>query len=364
MKYEQEFPLFKTKMPGVTKRFNLSDAKERSEYFEAKAGNEIALLKKYLADQTFVVYLLGKKNAGKGTYTKLMKELFGHDKIRHISVGDVVRSVQKAFVEGDEQKKADLLAFLQKRYRGFAPFEEGLQELINWKITTLLPTELILALVEYEISLSPRAALFIDGFPRELDQVSYALYFRNLIDYRSDPDIFAAIDIPDAVIDERIKYRVICPSCGTPRNLKLFTTNKVGYDKETKEFFLRCDDPSCPSFGARMVGKEGDNVGIEPIRKRLELDGTLIDTVFSLHGVPRILLRNSIPVERANEYVDDYEITPAYSYEYDEAQDKVVTKETPWSVQDNEGKEVYSLLAPPVVVSLIKQLVQTLGLHG
>lgn len=364
MKYEKEFPLFKTTVRGVTTTFNLSDSKERSAYFEAKAGKEIALLKEYLSANTFIAYLLGKKNAGKGTYTKLMIEIFGAHKIRHISVGDVVRSVQKAFVLGDEEKKASLTAFLQKRYRGFAPFEEGLNELINWKITTLLPTELILALVEYEISLSPRKALFIDGFPRELDQVSYSLYFRNLIDYRSDPDIFVAIDIPDAVIDERIKYRAVCPTCGSPRNLKLFTTKEVGYDKEAKTFFLRCDNPTCAMVGARMVGKEGDSLGIEPIRKRLELDGTLIDKVFSLHGIPRILLRNSVPVKRASEYVDAYEITPAYSYEYDEATGAVRTIETPWSVRDAEGEEVYSLLAPPVVVSLIKQLCQSLGLCG
>lgn len=362
MKYEKEFPIFKTKVGGVAETFNLSDSQGRSDYFRAKAGKEIDLLKEYVSKNTFVAYLLGKKNAGKGTYTKLMMEIFGADTIGHISVGDVVRSVQKAFVEGNEEKKAGLTAFLKKRYRGFAPFEEGLNELINWKITTLLPTELILSLVEYEISLSPRKSLFIDGFPRELDQVSYSLYFRNLIDYRSDPDIFVAIDIPDAVIDERIKYRAICPACGSPRNLKLFTTKEVGYDKETKTFFLRCDNPTCISVGARMVGKEGDSLGIEPIRKRLELDGTLIDKVFSLHGIPRILLRNSVPIQSASEYVDAYEITPAYSYEYDEATDTVRTIETPWSVHDNEGEKVYSLLAPPVIVSLVKQLVVALGL--
>ncbi len=362
MRYENEFPLFKTKVNGVTQAFNLSDSTARSEYFQAKAGKEIELLKKYLDKNTFIAYLLGKKNAGKGTYTKLMKELFGADKIGHISVGDVVRDVQKAFVENDEDKKADITAFLQKHYRGFAPFQDGLNELINWKITTLLPTELILALVEYEISLSPRKSLFIDGFPRELGQVSYSLYFRNLIDYRSDPDIFVAIDIPDAVIDERIKYRVICPTCGSPRNLKLFTTKEVGYDKESKTFFLRCDDPTCASAGARMIGKVGDSLGIAPIRKRLELDGSVIDKVFSLHGIPRILLRNSVPIKSSGEYVDAYEITPAYSYELNETTGTVSTIETPWSVRDAEGVEVYSLLAPPVVVSLIKQLTQTLGL--
>jgi len=41
---------------------------------------------------------------------------------------------------------------------------------------TLLPTELILALVKREIAKRPRKTLFIDGFPRDMDQVSYSLF--------------------------------------------------------------------------------------------------------------------------------------------------------------------------------------------
>ena len=75
-----------------------------------------------------------------------------------------------------------------------------------------------------------KKALFIDGFPRDLDQVSYSLFFRDLIGYRADPDIFILIDVPNSVIDERIKYRVVCPKCHTPRNLKLLATKQVEYD--------------------------------------------------------------------------------------------------------------------------------------
>ena len=92
MKYEKEFPLFSTKVGGVARKYNLSDLDERKEYFEAKAGDDIAKLKKYFDEgKTFIVYLLGKKNAGKGTYTKLLMEIFGRDKIAHLSVGDIVR---------------------------------------------------------------------------------------------------------------------------------------------------------------------------------------------------------------------------------------------------------------------------------
>lgn len=349
--YEKDFPYFKTKVPGVTKKFNLSDPAGRREYFEAKAGAEIAKIKKYLAANTFVAYFLGKKNSGKGTYSKLMKEVFGEDKFSHISVGDIVRAVHGAMA--DERKKEEMTRFLRKNYRGYISIEEAIKALLSRDTKTLLPTEFILALIKMEISKLPKKSLFIDGFPRELDQVSYALFLSDLIDYRSDLDIFVAISIPEAVIDERMKYRVVCPICHTPRNLKLFATKEVGFDKANNQFYLKCDNPDCQ--GARMGAKEGDNLGIETIRERLELDEKLIAKTFALHGVPKILLRNSVPAARADQYVDDYEITPEYVYELG-PDNKVKVKEKSWVVKDDEGQDVYSLLAPPVALSLIKQL--------
>lgn len=359
MKYLNEFSIFKTKVEGVDKRFDLSSIEGRKEYFEAKAGKEIEKLKKYFeSGNTFIAYLLGKKNAGKGTYTKLMMEVFGRDKIGHVSVGDVVREVHAA-VE-DETARKDLLEYLSKNYRGYITPEEGIQALLSRDQKTLLPNEFILELVKREIGQLGKKVVFLDGFPRNLDQISYSLFFKQLIDFRDDPDIFVAIDIPEEVIDERMKYRVVCPVCHTPRNLKLFVTEKVGYDKDKDEFYLICDNPSCN--GAHMSAKEGDNLGIESIRERLELDGKLIDKVFALHGVSRILLRNAVPVDKAGEYMDEYEITPAYSYEYDSIENKVKVIEKPFQVKDDEGEEVYSLLAPPAIVSLVKQLVKILNL--
>lgn len=360
MRYEKEFPLAKTKLEGLDRKFDLSDPKERQEYFEAKVGNEISKLRKYFEEgKTFIVYLLGKKNAGKGTYTKLLAEVFGKDKIGHISVGDIVRDVHAAME--DENEKKELLDYLHKNYRGFLTPEKGLDALLGRDQKTLLPDEFILALIKREIDKMPKKALFIDGLPRNMGQISYSLFFKQLVDYREDPDIFAAIDIPEAVIDERMKYRVVCPNCHAPRNLKLFATKKVAYDKEKKEFQLICDDADCQ--GARMTAKEGDNMGIESIRDRLEMDDKLIDKVFtSLHGVPKVYMRNSIPVSQADELVDQYEITPAYSYEVNEATGEVTTKESPYSVKDDEGVEVYSLLAPPVVISFIRGLAKALNL--
>ncbi len=340
-----------TRVEGVTKVFDLSTPEGRKEYFEAKAGAEIRALKDFFKDNTFIAYLLAKKSAGKGTYTKMMAEIFGNDLIEHISVGDTVRAAHEAATKDKEA----FTESLRSLYRGYISLEDAVDALIGKSQTKLLPTEFILALVKQKISALPKKTLFLDGFPRDLDQISYALFFRDLVDYRQDPDIFIAIDVPTAVIDERMKFRVICPVCQTPRNTKLFPTKNVERDAVTETFHLLCDD-----HGVRMGPKEGDAEGIAPIKDRLVRDGELIDKLLSLHGIPKVLVRNAVPVGDVKKYFDDYEITPMYTYEWDGL--KAVTKESPWTILDDEGDEVHSLLAPPAVVTLLKQLPKALGI--
>ncbi len=352
-----EFPLFKTKIENSPK-FDLTDVKDRQKYFDLKAGEEIKKLREYLKENTFIVYLLGKKNSGKGTYAKMFKEVVDKDRVEHFSIGDMIRDVDRELQ--DENKKKELITFLEKNYRGFIPLKDIIDSLENRSTSKLLPSELILVLAKREIAKKERKAIFIDGFPRELDQVSYSLFFRDLIEYRQDPDVFVLIDVPEAVIDERIKHRVICPLCQTSRNLKLLPTREVEYEQKEKKFHLICDNSECK--GARMVQKEGDESGIEPIKERLKTDEKLIKQAFSLYGIPKVLLRNSVPKDKAKEFVDDYEITPEYSYERDEKKKKVKVIEKPWQILDDDGVPCYSLMPPSVVVSLIKQLTEVLDL--
>jgi len=358
------FPVFKTK-GEVYKKFDLTDGKSRQEYFEYKCGPEIKKLREYLKTNTFIAYFLGKKSAGKGTYSKMFAEIIDKDlptgqagRIAHLSIGDMVRSFDE--VIRDPEKRKDLVSFLEKNYRGFMPLEDIMKSLDNRSTKTLLPSELVLALAKREISKLGRKAIFIDGFPRDVDQVSYSLFFRDLINFRDDPDLFVLIDVPTSVIDERIKFRVICPLCQTSRNLKLLATKNIEYNGEDGKFHLICDNPNCK--GARMVTKEGDELGIEPIRERLNKDELLIKQAFSLQGIPKVLLRNSIPVDQVKDVTDDYEITPEYVYTWDADNKKVITTERPWEIADDEGVTSNSLMPPPVVVSLIKQLVKALGL--
>jgi len=350
-----EFPIFKTKI-NSSRRFDLTDVEDRRAYFEFKAGEEIKKLRNYLKDNTFIAYLLGKKNSGKGTYAKMFKEIVDKEKVEHFSIGDMVRSYDE--VVRDKEKRKEFISFLERNYRGFLPLKEIIASLENRNTKKLLPTELILTLVKREIQKRKKKAIFIDGFPREMDQISYSLFFRDLIDYRQDPDVFVLIDVPEAVIDERIKYRVVCPICQTSRNLKLLPTKKIKY--ENKKFYLLCDNPDCKDVV--MKQKEGDELGIEPIKKRLEVDEELIKRAFSLYGVPKILLRNSVPVQKAKDFVNDYEITPEYIYKWNEREKKVEIIEKPWQFLDDNGIPSFSLLPPPVVVSLIKQLTEALNI--
>ena len=180
---------------------------------------------------------------------------------------------------------------------------------------------------------------------------------KEIIGYQGVPDVFVFFNVPTSVIDERIKTRVICPVCKTSRGLKLLPTTKVGYDAKNKKFYLECDNLSCP--GSRMIAKEGDELGIEPIRERIETDSKISKELQKIHGVPKVFLRNAIPVVHAKKIVDDYEITPEYQYKLDKS-GKAVIVEVPWTVKDDQGVKSYSLLPSAVVISLIKQLANIL----
>jgi hypothetical protein len=111
-----------------------------------------------------------------------------------------------------------------------------------------------------------------------------------------------------------------------------------------------------------MRSKEGDELGIGAIRNRLEVDKKVMRMLLDLQGVPKVFLRNAVPVAKAKEYVDDYEITPSFCYEWDAGTKKVRVIEEPWVVKDDEGIRSYSLLPAAVAVSLIKQTAQVLAL--
>ena len=352
------FPTFKSKMTGVTEKFDLNTPEGKKKYFEAKAGYEIKKLKQYLEKSSFIGYMLAKKSAGKGTYARMLVEILGEDKLAHLSVGDIVRSVDEEIA--DPVKRKELEDYLKANYRGFVSLDEIIKAQEDRSTKTLMPTEFILALVEREISRMGRKAILLDGFPRGLDQVSYSLFFRQLIGYRDDPDFFVLIQLPESIIDRRMKYRVVCPKCNAPHNPRLHPSSKVEYDEKDGRFYMLCDASDCEPV--RMISKEGDHLGAEHIRERLDRDEELMNKAFGLYGIPKILLQNAVRLEEAKEMVDDYELTPAFSYDWDKDKKEVIVTEEPWVIEDDEGEQAYSLMAVTVVLSFIHKLVETLGL--
>lgn len=351
-----DWALVQTKIPNLNLKFNLANREERKRYFELKAGEEIRKIKEYLKDNTFIAYLMAIKLAGKSTYTKMLMEIFGEDSFAHVSVGDVIRDFQQNYKAN--QKEFD--QYLTTYYRGYIPLDEAIATILDVQMSKPYPTEIILTLVKRKIDQIGRKALFVDGFPRNFDQISYSLYFRELINYRDDPDFFVFINIPDSVVDMRIKYRVVCPKCQRSYNTKLLSTKEVGYDEEKDKFFLKCDNPECKL--EPMVQKQGDDKGISLIADRIKTDKELITKAKGLHGVKIINLHNAIPAQDALNYVDDYEITPEYIYQFNPKNKKVTTKTKPLTFKDNKGVESYSLLPAPVAVSYLKQLVKVLEL--
>ncbi|MBU0650096.1 hypothetical protein KKG63_02775 [Patescibacteria group bacterium] len=351
-----DYPLFNSKALGSSQTYDLNDAVDRRQYFEDKLGGKLEELKTFLDTNTFLAFMLAKKSAGKGTYSKMFAEVVGENRVAHVSVGDIIRDVHK-MIETDRTERAKLVEYLEANYRGFLTIQDCLAALIGRSQTKPLPTEFILALVRREVEKVGKKAIFIDGFPRTLDQISYSLYFRALMNLRDDPDFFVLIDIPETVIDERMKYRVVCPLCHTSRNLKLLPTKFVEYDKETGGFHLLCDNKACTGYTkTRLTAKEGDDQGIALIKDRLVLDGKLMDMALTLQGIPAVTLRNAVPIDQAKEYTEPYELTPAFSYEYDAKTNQVLTKAEPWTVKDDQGNPCHSLLAAPVLLSLMVQI--------
>lgn len=356
-----EFPIFNTKELSNGKNYDLNDPAERREYFEVKLGSKLDELKEYLDSNTFVAFLLAKKSAGKGTYSKLFQEVVGEDRSAVVSVGDLVRDTHKQ-IEDSKREEKRLVEYFEKNLRGFITPKEAVDTLTGRSQDKLLPTEVILTLVKRKIEEIGRKAIFIDGLPRDHDQISYSLYFREIINFRDDPDFFILIDVPMSVIDERMKYRKICPICKTSRNIKLLPTKFVEYDDKNKEFYLVCDNSACKGFGKKkMVSKEGDEHGIKLIKERLDRDQELINLATKLQGIPKVYLRNSIPVSKSKKFAEDYEITPEYEYKLVKNKDvehgqEVKVIEKPWTIKDDSKVVSHSLLAAPVAVSMISQI--------
>ena len=54
----------------------------------------------------------------------------------------------------------------------------------------------------------------------------------------------------------------------------------------------------------------------------------LTKEAYKLQGIPKVLLRNAIPADKAKDVTDDYEVTPEYVYNWNEKEQRVETSES------------------------------------
>jgi adenylate kinase family enzyme len=348
--YDVDYTWMKTRTEATEgKEFDLLDPAQRRIYFNSKIGEELELLREFLKNNTFIAYLIAPKFAGKGTYTSMLMEAVGPEYFDVIKVGDIIEEYKAQYK--DTGKDSEIYEFMQENYRGLMGLDEAFDAFTGSSQTKLAPTEFILSLIKKKIDEIGHKTIFLDGFPRKADQLAYSLYFRELVDYREDPDFFVLINLPLEVIDARIRERRMCPECRSPRNIRLLPTPEIEYDDEKGEFQLICDNPDCDHV--KMQKKKRDKGGIDSIKERIESNLDLMDMGRKMYGIPKIELFNSLEKDKSELYVEDYELTKEFVHHYEDGE--VITEKKPFVVEVNR-KQYYSLLPAPVIIQYVRQL--------
>jgi len=130
--------------------------------------------------------IMGVQGCGKGTQSRLLKESFD---LVHISVGDMFRwHIQSHTKLGARIKRI---------------VAEG----------QLVPDNVVEEVVKQRLEQHDwNYGFILDGFPRNARQAAFFLE-------NYDIDAVLLIELPDAVVQERILNRRLCPKCGLDYNL-------------------------------------------------------------------------------------------------------------------------------------------------
>jgi len=154
--------------------------------------------------------MFGPPGSGKGTYASRLSEKFG---IPHISTGDLVRDEIKNQTE------------MGKRINDYS--SRGL----------LVPDSVMCQLLQKRITQPDCTEGFIlDGFPRTIPQAQE-------LEKISTTDLVINLQVPDAVVIERLGSRLTCRSCGAIYNERFLKPRVSGRcDKCDGQLYQREDD--------------------------------------------------------------------------------------------------------------------------
>jgi hypothetical protein len=155
------------------------------------------------------------------------------------------------------------------------------------------------------------------------------------------------------VRDARMRHRRVCPICQNSKNLKLWPSNKFGYDENTDEVFMLCDEETCELV--RMVAKDYDDQGADAMKDRDQITQDLVDHLHEHHPEYTLSIKNAIPVDNADQY-EPHDITEITNLGWDPEKKEVTVTTEPWILSDEEGKQYYSGYPETWVVDLLKQL--------
>ena len=172
------------------------------------------------------ILLLGAPGAGKGTQAQFITRAFG---IPQISTGDMLRAAIKAGTPlGLEAKKI---------------MDEGV----------LVRDDIIIGMVKERIAQDDcRDGFLFDGFPRTLAQAE-ALQQAGIA-----LDAVVEIDVPDAVILERISGRRVHPASGRSYHIVHNPPKVEGKDDETGEDLIQRSDDKEETVRKRLDVYHGE----------------------------------------------------------------------------------------------------------
>lgn len=162
------------------------------------------------------ILIMGGPGAGKGTMSAKIIEQYN---VNHISTGDIFRA---------EISAGSVLGLKAKAY-----MDQGL----------LVPDEITNAMVKdyLEHLDDPKSGYLLDGYPRTLDQAkAFDALSKNS---KLAVDVVLAMEIPFAVLAERISGRRLCQSCGAIYHIHANPSQKEGVcDRCGSALYQRKDD--------------------------------------------------------------------------------------------------------------------------